>query len=513
MADILKKYTWDDVDIIEDDAWENPAPAKGGSIAKTFEDVLKFNPYHDARGRFTSAGGMASFTYAPGKSKAHDLAIQRQKERMAAIMPSEAQAKALKGIENRTRNLKKEQFRVVDRDGNVIMQKQGDAHSVSFSAGEARESFPGNITIHNHPSGGTFSTADFSCLGYGATEIRAAAPEGTYILRNLQHGTKWVDGQKSWVDMRDDLNAASTEFKSGFALKKEVRATFSKEQEQISSLADKWVKGRESGLSQDILDGYQKDYETASSALRTQVQAATRKAYTDQYHNWIKQNSMNYGMEYEFVPVKSKASKSFAEGEEMGSELIRKSDDVVLDEQMNSDIEELTDEIMRELTGESAKVFATNGVAKTFSEIINTDNINKTDNTQQFNIMKTDDDKRLIFGWANVAIKADGEQVVDYQKDMIDPEDLEEAVYEYVLNYRDSGEEHIPNLRKKARMVESCMFTKEKMQAMGIPEGIVPEGWWIGFYVDDDEAWEKVKNGTYQMFSIEGQGVREEVED
>lgn len=140
-------------------------------------------------------------------------------------------------------------------------------------------------------------------------------------------------------------------------------------------------------------------------------------------------------------------------------------------------------------------------------------NIKKTDNTQQFNIMKTDDDKRLIFGWASVAIKVDGEQVVDHQKDMIDPEDLEEAVYEYVLNFRDGGEEHIENLRKKARMVESCMFTKEKMAAMGIPEGIVPEGWWIGFYVDDDDAWEKVKNGTYQMFSIEGQGVREEVED
>lgn len=130
-----------------------------------------------------------------------------------------------------------------------------------------------------------------------------------------------------------------------------------------------------------------------------------------------------------------------------------------------------------------------------------------------FSIFKTDDDRRLIFGWASVAIRADGEQVVDLQKDMIDPEDLEDAVYDYVLNFRDSGEEHIADLRKKGRMVESVMFTKEKMKAMGIPEGVVPEGWWTGFYIDDDEAWEKVKNGTYQMFSIEGQGVREAVED
>lgn len=141
------------------------------------------------------------------------------------------------------------------------------------------------------------------------------------------------------------------------------------------------------------------------------------------------------------------------------------------------------------------------------------ENINKTEEEKNFNIIKADDDKRLIFGWASVAIKTDGEQIVDHQNDLIDPEDLEEAVYEYVLNFRDGGEEHIAGLRKKARMVESCMFTKEKMKAMGIPEGIVPEGWWIGFYVDDDEAWEKVKNGTYQMFSIEGNGVREEIDD
>jgi hypothetical protein len=136
-----------------------------------------------------------------------------------------------------------------------------------------------------------------------------------------------------------------------------------------------------------------------------------------------------------------------------------------------------------------------------------------TDNPQEFNIMKTDEDKRLIFGWASVAVRTDGEQVVDHQKDIIEPEDLEEAVYEYVLNFRDGGEEHIDSLRKKAKLVESCVFTKEKQKAIGIPEGIIPEGWWVGFYVSDDEAWEKIKDGTYQMFSIEGQGIREVVEE
>ena len=64
-----------------------------------------------------------------------------------------------------------------------------------------------------------------------------------------------------------------------------------------------------------------------------------------------------------------------------------------------------------------------------------------------------------------------------------------------------------------AVLVESCVFTAEKMQALGIPEGMLPYGWWIGLKVLDDSVWDKVKNGTYRMFSIEGEAVREELTD
>lgn len=47
-------------------------------------EVEKFNPYHGSDGRFTSAGSATSFTYSPGKSKAHDMAIAREKERAKA---------------------------------------------------------------------------------------------------------------------------------------------------------------------------------------------------------------------------------------------------------------------------------------------------------------------------------------------------------------------------------------------------------------------------------------------
>ena len=130
---------------------------------------------------------------------------------------------------------------------------------------------------------------------------------------------------------------------------------------------------------------------------------------------------------------------------------------------------------------------------------------------ETFSILKSEDDKRLVFGWASVALTVDGEALEDRQSDMIDPEDLEEAAYDYVLNFRDTGEEHIPSMRKRGKLVESCVLTREKQRAMGIPEGIVPVGWWIGFHIDDDDAWQRVKNGTYQMFSIEGKANREPV--
>ena len=137
-----------------------------------------------------------------------------------------------------------------------------------------------------------------------------------------------------------------------------------------------------------------------------------------------------------------------------------------------------------------------------------------TESTHENNytITKMDEDKRLVFGWASISYTADGEHLEDLQHDLIDPEDMEESAYEYVLNFRDTGELHNPNLRKKGKLVESVVFTPEKMKAMGIPEGILPIGWWVGFKIEDDEAWEKVKNGTYKMFSVEGTGQRVPVE-
>ncbi|NDO18810.1 hypothetical protein FMM68_03970 [Lachnospiraceae bacterium MD329] len=128
----------------------------------------------------------------------------------------------------------------------------------------------------------------------------------------------------------------------------------------------------------------------------------------------------------------------------------------------------------------------------------------------RFEVKETDEEKQLAFGWANVAIRADGEQIEDWQGDMIDIDELEQAVYNYVELYRDGGEMH--ERGGVAVLVESMVFTKEKLKYLGLSENALPDGWWVGFKVNDKDVWEKVKDGTYEMFSIEGTAVREEVE-
>ena len=126
----------------------------------------------------------------------------------------------------------------------------------------------------------------------------------------------------------------------------------------------------------------------------------------------------------------------------------------------------------------------------------------------QFNLAKSDDDNRLAFGWASIAKTENGTDLIDFAGDIISPEELEAAAYDFVLHSRDGGEMHTRG--GVATLVESVVFTKEKMTVMGIPDGTLPSGWWVGFYVTDEDVWQKVKGGEYPMFSIEGTARSEE---
>ncbi len=127
--------------------------------------------------------------------------------------------------------------------------------------------------------------------------------------------------------------------------------------------------------------------------------------------------------------------------------------------------------------------------------------------SQRRAIAKLDKERRIVFGWANVCVRCSGETVIDSHDDTIDPTDLESAAYEFVLKFGETGENH--SGKAKGRLIESFFVTPEKLQKMGLKPNALPQGWWVGFKINDRAAWERVKRGDHRMFSIQGMAKRE----
>lgn len=131
-------------------------------------------------------------------------------------------------------------------------------------------------------------------------------------------------------------------------------------------------------------------------------------------------------------------------------------------------------------------------------------------------IAKMDEDERNVFGWAYVTHDVEGNVVIDKSGEFVDdPKELEAAAYDYVINKRIGGDSHKTNddgsPTQIGTMIESVVFTPDKIAKMGIPAGVLPTAWWLGIHVTDDEVWQQVKKGERPAFSIQGSGVRKAV--
>lgn len=135
------------------------------------------------------------------------------------------------------------------------------------------------------------------------------------------------------------------------------------------------------------------------------------------------------------------------------------------------------------------------------------------------NVAKVDSKKRMVFGFFNIN-RIGSDLVEDLQGDLIPTEELETAAYNFVLDARVQGEQHVR--KGVGRLVESFMMTYEKLEAiskclgaMGIENTLEAgcEGWFGGFKVDDDAVWEATEEGHYPEFSIGGSGKRIPMED
>lgn len=127
---------------------------------------------------------------------------------------------------------------------------------------------------------------------------------------------------------------------------------------------------------------------------------------------------------------------------------------------------------------------------------------------RKFRVVKATD-KQQVYGWLYCTRKADGSLVVDHSGETIPLDELEDAAHEYALSSRVAGEMH--ETMGVGRLIELFVSTPEKRAAMGIPEGVLPDGVFVGYQIDDKDTWAKVRSGELAMFSLGGHATREEV--
>jgi hypothetical protein len=126
-------------------------------------------------------------------------------------------------------------------------------------------------------------------------------------------------------------------------------------------------------------------------------------------------------------------------------------------------------------------------------------------------VAKSDDAAQQVFGWANISLRKDGQQVTDLQADQIPADELEQSAYQFVVDQGMSGTDHDGG-EPNGVLIESMFFSAEKQQALGIPAGTLPVGWWLGFHFPDRAIYDSVVNGERTMFSVEGTAYYEEIE-
>jgi hypothetical protein len=134
-------------------------------------------------------------------------------------------------------------------------------------------------------------------------------------------------------------------------------------------------------------------------------------------------------------------------------------------------------------------------------------------------IAKLDDEQRLFGGWAYVARMPDGTLVEDLSGDVIDTPEAWEALTKAFIRYALVGRtgDLMHQEYEAADLVELAIFDQAKREALGLPEGVLPDGIYVSYKARETPAgerlWRGVKSGRIRALSIVGQGHREEVED
>lgn len=109
---------------------------------------------------------------------------------------SRALSAALNVHEKAIRENNYETLIVFDKNGNVLVNKKGRAHSVSYGMDGTKTTDA--IVTHNHPSGASFSHQDIAgMVYYNQKEMRATGKEYTFSIRRPEKGwgVSWKSAQ------------------------------------------------------------------------------------------------------------------------------------------------------------------------------------------------------------------------------------------------------------------------------------------------------------------------------
>lgn len=158
----------------------------------------------------------------------------------------------------------------------------------------------------------------------------------------------------------------------------------------------------------------------------------------------------------------------------------------------------------------------------------------------EFDIVKLDEQRHRITGFAMISCNRNGEPVYDLQGDHISPDELVKAASDFAALVGESTVDDMHDRTDTGRVVESMVLTSELQKAIGLPqesdllkieEAIAPlvdsepvqaireaiqkmrdsrppVGWLVTVEVPPSQ-FALVKSGKRPMFSIEARAMRE----
>jgi len=119
-------------------------------------------------------------------------------------------------------------------------------------------------------------------------------------------------------------------------------------------------------------------------------------------------------------------------------------------------------------------------------------------------IIKQDDEQRLVYGWAYVST-VKGEISLDHSQEYIRPDELVKAATKFMMDVRVAKAMHQGD--KIGEVVHSLPITKEVASSLGIETD--REGWVLAMKIHDDKVWDMIKSGKLSAFSIAGRASKE----